>query len=82
VTFDVAASAYDRFMGRWFGPLAEQFVELAGVHDGQRVLDVGCGRTHSVWSASQGTPSSSISAGARSAEVRAARAIVALANTK
>ena len=42
-TFDVAADAYDRFMGRYSGPLAPQLADLAGVTAGQRVLDVGCG---------------------------------------
>ena len=41
--FDVAAEAYDRFMGRFSGPLAGEFASRAGVVAGQRVLDVGCG---------------------------------------
>ena len=41
--FDVGATAYDRFMGRFAGPLAEQFVETVGVPAGARALDVGCG---------------------------------------
>jgi SAM-dependent methyltransferase len=43
VSFDVDASAYDRFMGRFSRPLAAKFVALAGVAAGQRALDVGCG---------------------------------------
>jgi len=43
VTFDVAAEAYDRFMGRYSVLLSPQLADLAGVRDGQRVLDVGCG---------------------------------------
>jgi len=43
MTFDVAADAYDRFMGRWSSILAPRFTEFAGVSVGQRVLDVGCG---------------------------------------
>lgn len=43
VTFNVTAGSYDRFMGRFSGPLAVQFARLAGVRAGQRVLDVGCG---------------------------------------
>jgi len=35
--------AYGRFMGRFSEPLAERFVELAGVRGGMRALDVGCG---------------------------------------
>ena len=41
--FDVAADAYDQFMGRWSQPLAPRLVDFAGVRAGHRVLDVGCG---------------------------------------
>jgi len=43
VTFDVAADAYDRFMGRYSRALSPQLADFAGVRDGQRVVDVGCG---------------------------------------
>jgi SAM-dependent methyltransferase len=43
VSFDVAAEAYDRFMGRYSVLLSPQLGDLAGVSGGQRVLDVGCG---------------------------------------
>jgi SAM-dependent methyltransferase len=43
MTFDVTAGAYDRFMGRFSEPLAEQFVQLVGPSAGERALDVGCG---------------------------------------
>ncbi|AYF99079.1 class I SAM-dependent methyltransferase [Protaetiibacter intestinalis] len=43
MAFDVAAEAYDRFMGRYSGPLAEELLEVAAAAPGQRVLDVGCG---------------------------------------
>jgi len=43
MTFEVAAGAYDRFMGRYSVQLAPQLAELGGVRAGQRVLDVGCG---------------------------------------
>jgi SAM-dependent methyltransferase len=43
VSFNVSADAYLRFMGRYSEPLAAQFADLAGVRDGQRLLDVGCG---------------------------------------
>jgi ubiquinone/menaquinone biosynthesis C-methylase UbiE len=43
MSFDVAAEAYDRFMGRYSSLLSQQLADLAGVHAGQRVLDVGCG---------------------------------------
>ena len=41
--FDVAAEAYDRFMGRYSTLLSPQMADLAGVSAGQRVIDVGCG---------------------------------------
>jgi SAM-dependent methyltransferase len=43
VTFDVAADAYDRFMGRYSASLSPQLADLAGVRAGERALDVGCG---------------------------------------
>jgi len=41
--FNVAADAYDRFMGRYSTLLSPQMADLARVAPGQRVLDVGCG---------------------------------------
>jgi SAM-dependent methyltransferase len=35
--------AYERFMGRWSRMLAAQLVEFLGLHNNERVLDVGCG---------------------------------------
>ncbi len=43
MSFDVAADAYDRFMGRYSTLLSPQMADLAGVVAGQRVIDVGCG---------------------------------------
>jgi ubiquinone/menaquinone biosynthesis C-methylase UbiE len=43
MTFEVAAEAYDRFMGRFSQPLAAELADHVGVRAGQRALDVGCG---------------------------------------
>jgi ubiquinone/menaquinone biosynthesis C-methylase UbiE len=43
MTFDVAAEAYGRFMGRYSEQLAEPFLDFVGARDGHRALDVGCG---------------------------------------
>ncbi len=43
MSFDVPPEAYARFMGRYAAPLAEVFAAFAGVGDGHKVLDVGCG---------------------------------------
>lgn len=37
------ADGYERLMGRWSRVLAVPFIDFAGVADGERVLDVGCG---------------------------------------
>jgi ubiquinone/menaquinone biosynthesis C-methylase UbiE len=37
------AAAYEHFMGRWSRRLAESFIAFAGVADGEKILDVGCG---------------------------------------
>ncbi len=42
MSFD-APAAYDRFMGRYSDPLARVFFDFAGLDQGMRVLDVGCG---------------------------------------
>jgi SAM-dependent methyltransferase len=41
--FEVPADSYSRFIGRFSEPLAAQFADAAGVRNGQRALDVGCG---------------------------------------
>jgi SAM-dependent methyltransferase len=38
-----SAAGYERLMGRWSRLLAEPFIRFAGVADGERILDVGCG---------------------------------------
>lgn len=43
MSFDVAAEAYDRFMGRYSVVLAPQMADLAEVVPDQRVVDFGCG---------------------------------------
>ena len=43
MSFEVAAAAYDRFMGRFSSLLSEQMADLAGVRASMDVLDVGCG---------------------------------------
>jgi SAM-dependent methyltransferase len=43
MTFDVAADAYGRFMGRYSEPLAALFADRADIQPGHRALDVGCG---------------------------------------
>ena len=43
MSFAVGPESYDRFMGRYSIPLALPFADFAGVDEGLRVLDVGCG---------------------------------------
>lgn len=37
------AAGYEQLMGRWSRKLAPPFIDFAGLADGERVLDVGCG---------------------------------------
>jgi ubiquinone/menaquinone biosynthesis C-methylase UbiE len=37
------AAGYERLMGRWSQKLAPPFIDFAGVADGEKILDVGCG---------------------------------------
>src|SRR5829696_2535198 len=37
------AGAYEQMMGRWSRRLAPLFIEFAGVEEGERLIDVGCG---------------------------------------
>jgi ubiquinone/menaquinone biosynthesis C-methylase UbiE len=37
------SDAYERQMGRWSRHLAEPFLDFAGINDGERILDAGCG---------------------------------------
>jgi SAM-dependent methyltransferase len=37
------ADGYDLYMGRWSRRLAPLFLDFAGVADGERIIDVGCG---------------------------------------
>jgi SAM-dependent methyltransferase len=41
--FRVAVGPYDRMVGRYSEPLAPVFADAAGVTEGQRALDIGCG---------------------------------------
>lgn len=43
MSFDVAAAAYDAFMGRYSALLVEQMADLVDAHAGHRAIDVGCG---------------------------------------
>jgi len=41
--FEVATEAYDRLVGRYSPALARELIRFAGVGEGMRALDVGCG---------------------------------------
>jgi ubiquinone/menaquinone biosynthesis C-methylase UbiE len=43
VSFEVAAAAYEAFMGRWSRLLSSALADVADVAAGMRVIDVGCG---------------------------------------
>src|SRR5580700_3341117 len=37
------AAGYEQLMGRWSQRLAPLFIDFAGVNEGEKILDVGCG---------------------------------------
>ena len=37
------AAGYEQLMGRWSQKLAPKFIDFAGLSEGEKVLDVGCG---------------------------------------
>ena len=37
------AAGYEQLMGRWSQKLAPLFIEFAGLANGEKILDVGCG---------------------------------------
>lgn len=37
------AAGYEQLMGRWSQKLAPLFIDFAGLADGEKILDVGCG---------------------------------------
>ena len=43
MSFTASGDAYDRFMGRYSRELAPRLIGFAGVDEGMRALDVGCG---------------------------------------
>src|SRR5262245_16627657 len=54
------SEGYERFMGRWSRLLSQQYIDFAGIRDGELILDVGTG-TGSVASAlAAAMPSSDI----------------------
>ena len=44
MSFEVAAEAYDRFMGRYSTPLGPQLADLAGIHPGSGSSTSAAGR--------------------------------------
>ncbi|MBP2702954.1 class I SAM-dependent methyltransferase [Microbispora sp. RL4-1S] len=53
VVFDDSAARYDRMGVEFFTPMGRRLVELAAPAEGERVLDVGCGRGASLFPAAE-----------------------------
>ena len=43
MTFEASREAYDAFMGRYANRLAPRLIAFAGIQQGERAVDVGCG---------------------------------------
>ena len=37
------AEKYDSYMGRWSRRLAGPFMDFAGLRDGEKIIEIGCG---------------------------------------
>jgi ubiquinone/menaquinone biosynthesis C-methylase UbiE len=48
-----SAGGYEQLMGRWSKKLALPFIDFAGIADGERILDVGCGNGSLTFSLAQ-----------------------------
>ena len=55
-------AVYERSMGRWSRRLAQPFLAYAGVRDGERLLDVGCGTGSLSYALAAASPAGQVAA--------------------